>query len=445
MNNFGKTVCKIAIPVTFQSMLQSSFSIIDQLMIGQLGENSIAAVGLGGNFMLIFSVVIGAIGTVAGILISQFIGADDEREAWRGFTVSNLFGLIAAAAFMIVSLFFAQNILGLYTTDTETIVTGTPYLRIISFTFIPMAISTVVATWLRCNEHATIPLVSSFVAVICNTILNYIFIFGKLGLNPLGAKGAGYATAISQLLNLIFMVSGFIYCLQKEKRKMLLSIHLEKVSMAEYLIMIMPILISEFLWSVGQNVNSAVYGHIGTDSLAAYTLTCPIQGLFVGALSGLSAAAGVIIGKELGQKEYDGAYRDSKKLMKLGLAGSAVLSVVLIVASGLYVSFYQVAADVKSVAQLLLIVFAIYAPVKVLNMILGGGIIRSGGNTKIIMIIDIIGTWAVGIPLCFFAAYGLGLSIVPVYAILSVEEIVRLVITLVMFKKKTWMRTIGEN
>ena len=203
MNNFGKTVCKIAIPVTFQSMLQSSFSIIDQLMIGQLGENSIAAVGLGGNFMLIFSVVIGAIGTVAGILISQFIGADDEREAWRGFTVSNLFGLIVAAAFMIVSLFFAQNILGLYTTDTETIVTGTPYLRIISFTFIPMAISTVVATWLRCNEHATIPLVSSFVAVICNTILNYIFIFGKLGLNSLGAKGAGYATAISQLLNLI--------------------------------------------------------------------------------------------------------------------------------------------------------------------------------------------------------------------------------------------------
>lgn len=406
MNNFGKTVCKIAIPVTFQSMLQSSFSIIDQLMIGQLGENSIAAVGLGGNFMLIFSVVIGAIGTVAGILISQFIGADDEREAWRGFTVSNLFGIAVAMIFMLASFCFANSILGLYTTDAETIIIGTPYLRILSFTFIPMAISTVVATWLRCNEHAT---------------------------------------AISQMLNLLFMLAGFVYCLQKEKKKILFSIQMEKISMAEYMIMIMPILISEFLWSLGQNINSAVYGHIGTDSLAAYTLTCPIQGLFVGALSGLSAAAGVIIGKELGQKEYDGAYKDSKKLMWLGAAGSAVLSLVLIVASGLYVSFYQVAADVKSVAQLLLIVFAIYAPVKVINMILGGGIIRSGGNTKIIMIIDIVGTWLVGIPLCLFAAYVLKLSIVPVYAILSVEEIVRLVITLVMFKKKTWMRTIGES
>ena len=78
-------------------------------------------------------------------------------------------------------------------------------------------------------------------------------------------------------------------------------------------------------------------------------------------------------------------------------------------------------------------------------MVLGGGIIRSSGNTKIIMIIDIVGTWLVGIPLCLCAAYVLKMSIVPVYAILSVEEIVRLVITLVMFKKKTWMRTIGES
>ena len=218
-----------------------------------------------------------------------------------------------------------------------------------------------------------------------------------------------------------------------------------KITIAEYLVMIMPILISEFLWSLGQNINSAVYGHIGTDSLAAYTLTCPIQGLFVGALSGLSAAAGVIIGKELGQKEYESAYKDSKKLMWIGFVGSVVLSAVLIGASRFYVSRYQVEASVKDVAQILLIVFAIYAPVKVINMILGGGIIRSGGNTTIIMMIDIIGTWLVGIPLCLFAAYVLKLSIVPVYAILSVEEIVRLVITLIMFKRKTWMNTIGEN
>ena len=167
MREFTKTVGKIAIPVALQCMLQSSFSIIDQLMIGQLGKNSIAAVGLCGNFMLIFSVVMGAIGTVAGILISQFIGAGDEKESWRGFTVSSVFGIALAGIFMFACLFFAGNILGIYTEDVKTIAAGVPYFRIISFTFIPMALSTIVATWLRCSEHATIPLISSIAAVIC--------------------------------------------------------------------------------------------------------------------------------------------------------------------------------------------------------------------------------------------------------------------------------------
>lgn len=443
MKEFTKTVGKIAIPVALQCMLQSSFSIIDQLMIGQLGKNSIAAVGLCGNFMLIFSVVMGAIGTVAGILISQFIGAGDEKESWRGFTVSSVFGIALAGIFMIACLFFAGNILGIYTEDVKTIAAGVPYFRIISFTFIPMALSTIVATWLRCSEHATIPLISSIAAVICNTGLNYVLIFGKLGFGKLGVKGAGYATTISQLINLSLMLIGFFFCLHKENKKMILSMHMQKVSFKEYLVMITPILISEFLWSLGQNVNSAVYGHLSTDDLAAYTLTTPIQGLIIGALSGLSAAAGVIIGKQLGKKDYDGAYRDSKRLMWMGLWGSVILALAIIGGSGLYVSLYQVESGIKHIARILLIVFALYSPVKVLNMILGGGIIRSGGNTKIIMIIDIVGTWLVGIPLCLIAAYVLGLSIVPVYAILTFEEVVRLVITLVMFKKKTWMRSLS--
>ena len=167
----------------------------------------------------------------------------------------------------------------------------------------------------------------------------------------------------------------------------------------------MPILVSEFLWSLGQNVESAVYGHLGISNLAAYTLTCPIQGLIVGALSGLSAAAGVMIGKRLGGKEYDEAYEESKKIMYAGLIGSLVVSALLILLAGEYTGLYRVDYSVKELGKILLIIFALYAPVKVENMILGGGIIRSGGNTKIIMAIDIVGTWCIGIPLCLLAAY----------------------------------------
>lgn len=164
-----------------------------------------------------------------------------------------------------------------------------------------------------------------------------------------------------------------------------------------------------------------------------------LHALIVGALSGLAAAAGVLIGKRLGRKEYDEAYTESKKIMYAGLFGAAVLSALLILLAGIYTGLYCVDDSVKELGKILLIVFALYAPVKVENMILGGGIIRSGGNTKIIMIIDIVGTWCIGIPLCLVAAYVFNWGIVGVYTLLTTEEIFRLVVSPVIFRKRKWM------
>ena len=439
MSDFMKSLCKIAIPVTLQSMLQASFSIVDQIMIGQLGETNISAVGLCGNFSLIFSVVIGAVSTVAGILIAQFIGAEDIKEAWSSFDLSLICGIIISALFLLAAGILPLQILGLYTKDMSIINTGAVYFRIVAFSYIPMAVSNILSAWLRCREHAAIPFLASFGAVAVNTGLNYLLIFGKSGLPCMGIKGAAIATLISQLFNLIFIVIGFIYSIKKDGDKPVLSLHFKKLTIRDYLIMIMPILVSEFLWSLGQNVESAVYGHLGISNLAAYTLTCPIQGLIVGALSGLSAAAGVMIGKRLGGKEYDEAYEESKKIMYAGLIGSLVVSALLILLAGEYTGLYRVNHSVKELGKILLIIFSLYAPVKVENMILGGGIIRSGGNTKIIMAIDIIGTWCIGIPLCLLAAYIFKWGIVGVYTLLTTEEIFRLVVSLIIFKRRKWM------
>ena len=439
MSDFMKSLCKIAIPVTLQSMLQASFSVVDQIMIGQLGATNISAVGLCGNFSLIFSVVIGAVSTVAGILIAQFIGAEDTKEAWCSFDVSLITGLIISAIFLIVAGGFSSQILGLYTKDTCIIGVGTVYFKIIAFSYIPMGVSNVLSAWLRCKEHAAIPFLASFGAVAINTGLNYILIFGKSVFAPMGIKGAAIATLLSQLFNLLVIVAGVVFCIRREGDKPVFSLRFKKITIRDYLIMIMPILISEFLWSLGQNVESAVYGHLGTSNLAAYTLTCPIQGLIVGALSGLSAAAGVMVGKRLGRKEYDEAYIESKKIMYAGLFGAVAVSALLILLAGVYTGFYRVEGSVKELGKILLIVFALYAPVKVENMILGGGVIRSGGNTKIIMIIDIVGTWCIGIPLCLLAAYVFRWGIVGVYILLTTEEIFRLVVSLVVFKKRKWM------
>ena len=439
MSNFMKSLCKIAVPVTLQSMLQASFSIVDQIMIGQLGETNISAVGLGSNFSLIFSVVIGAVGAVAGILIAQFMGAEDKKEAWCSFDVSLICGIMISALFLLAAGAFPLQILGLYTEDMSIINTGAVYFRIVAFSYIPMAVSNILSAWLRCRDHATIPFLASFGAVAVNTGLNYLLIFGKFGFPRMEIKGAAIATLISQLFNLVFIVIGFVVCNRRDGDKPVLSLRFKKITIRDYLVMIMPILVSEFLWSLGQNVESAVYGHLGTSNLAAYTLTGPIQGLIVGALSGLSAAAGVMVGKRLGRKEYDEAYAESKKIMYAGLAGSVVVASLLILLAGVYTGLYRVDNSVKELGKILLIVFALYAPVKVENMILSGGIIRSGGNTKIIMVIDIVGTWCIGIPLCLLAAYVFRWGIVGVYALLTTEEIFRLAVALVIFRKRKWM------
>ena len=157
----------------------------------------------------------------------------------------------------------------------------------------------------------------------------------------------------------------------------------------------------------------------------------------IDALSELAGAAGVIIGKQLGKKNFDKAYADARKLLVMGLVGALALSVLLLAMRGLYVGIYRVDESVKQTASQILVAFAIICPVKVLNMILGGGIIRSGGDTKTVMCIDLTGTWIFGVPLGLLTAYVFHLSIPYVYFILSLEEVIRLLISLVIFRRKS--------
>ena len=334
---FYKTVLKIAVPVTLQSLLQASFSVVDQMMIGRLGSASIAGVGLGGKFSSLYTVLLGAVAAVAGIMISQYIGQKDAGEMGRSFRLNLKLALGLAMLAVFVSMCFPGQIMWLYTKDEVT------------------------------REYAEM-----FLRILC------------------------------------------------------------------------PIIICEFLWSLGENVYAAIYGNIGTAACAAMTLTIPIQTLMMGALSGLSQAAAILIGKALGAGEYDRAYWEAKRLMIYGLCGSLAFSAAICIVSRFYVQIYHVEAEVHKTAVQLLIVYALIAPVKVQNMLLGGGIIRSGGKTNYVMWIDFIGTWIFGVPLGLLSAFVWKLEIPYVYFILSLEECVRFGMSLVVFRKKKWMRSLNS-
>ncbi len=436
--SFKKSVIKIALPVTLQSLLQSSFSVVDQMMIGQLGENSIAGIGLGGKFASIYTVVLAAVSSVAGILISQYMGKKEEESVSRSFFTSMVLSLALAAVFFVMCVAFPEMIMGLYTKDEATKILAVKYIRILAVSFLPMAVSSMLTTMLRCMEIAVLPMCASIFALVLNTGLNYLLIFGKWGFPRMGVEGAAAASVAAQIVSFGIILVLFFAVFQKEKH-LFIRFSQSPDYNRQYIRILCPMLICEFLWSLGENVYTAVYGNIGTDACAAMTMTVPVQTIVIGALSGLSQASAILIGKSLGAGNFDQAYKESKKLMGYGLLGSVFLSLLLAAFSPFYVRFYQVEPAVQELTRNLLLVIAVIAPVKVMNMILGGGILRSGGKTEYTMWIDITGTWVFGVPLGLLSAFVWKLPVTQVYFILSMEECVRLGISFVLFKKRAWM------
>lgn len=452
---FYKTVWKIALPVTLQFLLQSSFSVVDQVMTGQLGSVSVAGIGLAGKFASVFSVLVSAIAAAAGIMLAQYIGQKDEQKADRSFLVNLGAAVVLALFFTGICVAAPRQVMGIYTKDVLTRDAAAGCLQIYAASFLPMAVTILFSTLLRCEEAAVLPLAAGIAAAAVNTLLNYVLIFGKCGFPAMGINGAAIASVTAQMSGCVLTMGMFLMHRRAQKLRlqadsgkenegrMQLVFRMEKEERLQYLEILLPILACEFFWSLGENVYAAIYGHIGTQACAAMTLTSPVQVLMIGAMNGFAQAAGIMIGKSLGRSDYGRAYREARKLMLCGFCGSVILSVILVIAKGSYVQIYRAEETVKNITKEILLAFAVISPVKVQNMILGSGILRSGGRTKYVMYIDFIGTWLFGVPLGFISAFLFHLPISRVYFILSLEECVRFVISIFLFKKKSWMRSLS--
>ncbi len=439
---FFQTVCALAIPVALQSMLQSSFGMVDQIMIGQLGEVSVAGVGLAGKFTSIYLVIVSAVAAVAGIMISQYLGQEKSAEVRRSFFTNLALAAVIAGLFTAVCAFFPETVMRAYTKDAATRQAAAEYLRCVSGTFLPLAGAALLSTAFRCAEKPQLPLYASIFSALLNTGLNYVLIFGKLGFPALGVTGAAIATVVSQCVNVLGMLLMAFRCRPVPTGG---DGGAARWSWRAYLAMLLPLLLCEGSWSLGENVYAAIYGHMGTGASAAMTLINPVQGLVIGALCGLSQAAGVIVGKQLGRGEREEAYRSGKRLLIYGAVGALLLSAAVVLLRSAYVDIYRVDGAVKAMTRQILLAYAIIAPCKVLNMILGGGVLRSGGRTTYIMAIDMAGTWCLGVPLGLLSAFVWKMPVSYVYFLLSLEEGFRLAVFLAVFRRRSWMDRLGGS
>lgn len=440
---FHRELWQIALPVTLQCLLHSSFGVVDQIMVGQLGTVSVAGIGLASRFGMMYNVALNGIAAAAGIMIAQYVGQRSRRGVSRSFFLNLLLAAGLAVLFAAGCMTFSRQVMSLYTTDPATKEVAASYLRICALGFLPCAATQLMAALLRCTGAARLPLYATSVAAVLNTILNYTLIFGRFGLPALGANGAAWGSVLAQSGGcLLIFVLGVIHC-RKQGFRLELTLRMEKAAFRQYLAILLPALGCEVLWGLGENAYAAIYGRMGTAECAAMTLINPMVMILVGSLAGLSSAAGVLIGKRLGEADYAAAYRESKRLLLYGLVGSVILGLMMAGASGWYVRIYQVEPEVRRLTAQLLCVFALLAPVKMLNMILGNGILRSGGKTNYIMGINAIGTWCVGVPVGALAAFVWGLPITWVYFLLSLEEGVRLLLELALFRSRKWVQTLA--
>ncbi len=279
-DTFLKQTIQIALPLALQSMLQSSFSMIDQIMVGQLGKVSVAAVEIGSKPGFVFAFVSGAVATVTGIMVSQYMGKKDDEKVKSSVSL-NLFVVLLIALFSLFLSFCASKKLALmFSEDLLVCDQAGKYMKTVAFTFPLSGSATILAVVIRCKNHSEYPLYVSFASALVNTALNYLLIFGHFAFPSLGIQGAAIASLASQFVNLLFMILFFAH-LSSFSFKIILT----RGDLWQYLAMLLPIVFNEFLWTLGQNINTGIYGHLGTDELAAMSLTGPVQGPFDGDLA----------------------------------------------------------------------------------------------------------------------------------------------------------------
>ncbi len=445
IQGYFREMMEIGLPVTLQCIFQASYGLVDQLMVGRLGTVSIAGSGLGAKFSGLAMVTVSSVAAVASILVAQYHGAGEEEGKSRSFFYCLYIGLLVMLLFLLPSVLVPEKIMGIYSTDLETVALAGKYLRIVGASFLPMTVTLMVSAYLRSSGRSKPPMYAGLLSMGVNIFLNYIFIFGKIGMPVMGLMGAGYGTLAARSVECAVLVAVMVYYKRRRVVYLVLPGSLDMGFLGKISVIVLPILLNEFSWSIGENIYAAVYGRMGTAALAATVLLNPLMGMFIGMFQGVSSAAGVMVGKRLGRNEREEARKVSKYLMKVGFAGSVAVAALLFVLAGQYVRLFDIEPEVAGFAQYLVYALALVIFAKILNMILAGGILRSGGNTKYTFAIDCIGTWVFGVPLAYLGAFVWRLPVYWVYFILSQEEVVRLLIAGCVFGREGWMQNLTEN
>ncbi len=445
---FYKTAIMLALPIAMQNLLASCATLIDTAMIVSLGDASVSAMGAAGRFSFLLNIVGFGFASGATSLISQYWGAKDADNLKKtyGFAVavSMLFSVIYALALLL----FPASLMRLFTNSAEIAEIGSHYLRIYSIAVPFVMFSQVTSFSFRSVERVTVPLISSFIAVIFNIFFNYCFIFGNFGFPALGLRGAAVATVIGMAAQALILL-GFLLVKDNPFRgKLSETFSFNRPFCKKYLGIAMPVLINESMWGIGTNVYAMVIGRQGIENHAGYTLYENIQQLFFVFFVGICGACAIMVGKSIGAGDHELGYLTAKRFAILTPLMGVVLGLALFFTSDPLLSLFNVETEAARNAALeCLRFYGCWLAVRMIPYTLICGIFRAGGDTMIGWILDMIGLYVCGIPAVLITGFLIRPErfVILIAVMFIAEDVIKSALGMKYFFSKKWIKQITDN
>lgn len=459
MKNFIKTgipyfkrMLVIAVPIMIQSGVTNFVSMLDNIMVGQVGTLQMSGVSIVNQLMLVFNLCIFGAMSGAGIFTAQFYGKKDMGGVKNTVQYKLMFALLLTAVGLAAFVSSGDRLIAAYLQgeaaagDAELVASySKSYLNIMLVGLAPFALSQAYASTLRETNDRVIPMISTVSAVLVNLVLNYILIFGHFGAPALGIEGAAIATVISRYVELAILV---IWAHTHKKKYpfikgLFTSTTITRGLLKKVTVISLPLLINEALWSSGMAMLNQCYSVRGLDVVAAVNIVSTISNVFNVAFISFGSAIGIILSQMLGAGEKEKAKHASTRLLFFAVVTVIFIGAAMIVFAPAFPKIYNTSEEIRSLATTLIVVVALFMPVQSFTNACYFTL-RSGGKTVITFLFDSGFVWLISVPLAFLLSRFTDVPIVPMYIIISAADIIKCVLGYAFMHKGVWLNTVIE-
>ena len=447
---FYRKLFAVMTPVLIQNVITNFVSLLDNVMVGQVGTEPMSGVAIVNQLMFVFNLCIFGGLAGAGIFTAQFYGKGDHEGVRHTFRAKLYIAIGSILIFAAVFLTRGEQLISLFLHQGEenldlaaTLRYGRDYMLVMLLGMPPFAVMQVYASTLRETGETLLPMKAGVIAVFVNLVLNYILIFGKLGAPALGVEGAAIATVIARFTE-CFIVIGWTH-LHRERNPFIQgayrSLRVPGQLAKQIVVLGLPLLINEVFWSGGMTVLNQCYSLRGLEVVSAINISTTVSNLFFCAFLSMGTTVSIVIGQLLGAGELEKAVDEDRKLIAFSVALCVVVGIVMALIAPLVPEIYNTTPMVKRLAAELLFVSAAMMPVNAFTNSCYFTL-RSGGKTIITFIFDSAFVWVICIPTAFVLSRFTGMAILPMFIIVQALDLIKCVVGFYLVKARKWVNNL---